>query len=95
MPHGLDATFEVVESWIESVKQDRALLLVCLERAGLDGAHEDASATIAQQLDAELATPPLEAMGLRELGEVGFDLQIGHRFFRERSSESVRKRTCK
>ena len=78
MSHGFDATCQVGESRIESVKQDCALLLVRLQRACLDGAHEDTSNTIAEQLDTELATPSLKAMGLRELGEVGFDLQRGH-----------------
>ena len=78
MLHGFDATCHVGESRIEPVKHDCAFQFVRLQRACLDGAHEDASSTITEQLDTELATPPLQAMGLRELGEVGFDLQRGH-----------------
>ena len=78
MLHGFDATREVGESRIETVKQDRAFQFVRPERACLDGAHEDASNTITEQLDTELAAPPLQAMSLRELGESGIDLQVGH-----------------
>jgi len=44
---GFDATSQVRESRIETVKQDCAFLLVRLERALLDGAREDTSYTIA------------------------------------------------
>ena len=53
--NGFNAAAQVGEAWIEAVKQDGAMQLGRLERAFLDGAHEDSGSTIAEQFDAALA----------------------------------------
>lgn len=60
------------------MKQDGALQFGRLERALFDAAHEDSRAAITEQLNAELAAPPGQALGWRDVGQLWIYLQGGH-----------------
>jgi len=62
-----DAVLEVAEPRVEPMKQDGALQFGRLERAIFDGAHEDSRAAINEQVNAELAAPPGQALRWRDL----------------------------
>jgi cytochrome c-type biogenesis protein CcmH/NrfG len=73
-----DAALEVVDPRVEPIKNDGALQFGRLERALFDGAHEDARAAIPEQLNAELAAPPRQALRWWDLGQIRIYLQGGH-----------------
>jgi hypothetical protein len=60
------------------MKQDGALQFGRLERALFDGAYEDSRAAFTEQLNAELAAPPGQALRWRDVGQFRIYLQGGH-----------------